>query len=94
MPRSPRRKSFYVSGIESTLELHKLPHPVAQQVAQARKEEMRVRHKQEREKIAAELRRVEVQMKSDAFSADIRRRLSKIRTQLKKKSTKKVRFAA
>lgn len=99
MPRSPRRRTLYASEGHHNVSIDDLPIAVAKTVTKAKTAEMRERHDRQRQKLAADLRRIEEQMKSEAFSVDIRRRLSKIRTQLKRKSpakkrTKSVRFAA
>ena len=96
MPRSPRRQTMYAIGTNHNVSLDDLPIAVAKKVTQAKRAEMRDRHEKQRKAISAELKRVEARMRSDAFASDIRKRLSKIRTQLNKspkKRKKSVRFA-
>lgn len=97
MPRSPRRQTMFALGTGHNTSFDDLPVAVAKKVATAKRAEMRDRHERQRREISAELKRVEARMMSDAFTADIRKRLSKIRTQLNKspkKKKKSVRFAA
>lgn len=96
MPRSPRRQTVFAANGRTNVSLNELPIAVAKNVIQAQREEMRARHEKQRKAISEELKRVEARMKSDAFAADIRKRLSKIRTTLNKspkKRKKSVRFA-
>tara|TARA_B110001452_G_C15235891_1_gene427893 strand:+ start:3171 stop:3425 length:255 start_codon:yes stop_codon:yes gene_type:complete len=70
---------------------------VAKRVTEIKRAEMRDRHERQRMAISEELERIESRMKSEAFTVDIRKRLSTIRTQLRKspkKRKKSVRFAA
>ena len=87
---------MYAVGGDHNVSLDKLPVAVAKKVIKAQRAEMMDRHEKQRKAISAELKRVEARMTSDAFASDIRKRLSKIRTQLKKspKKKKSVRFAA
>lgn len=88
---------MYAIGTKHNTILDDLPVAVAKRVATANRAEMRDRHEKQRKAISAELSRVEAKMNSDAFTSDIRKRLSKIRTQLNKsprKRKKSVRFAA
>lgn len=92
----PRRQTMYAIGTSHNVSLDDLPVAVAKKVVQAQRAEMRDRHEKQRRAISAELKRVEARMKSDAFASDIRKRLSKIRTQINKspkKRKKSVRFA-
>lgn len=95
MPRSPRRQTIFAAGGKHNVALDDLPVAVARSVAQTKRAEMQKRHARQRQEIYEELRRLETRMDSDAFTADIRRRLSRIRAQLKSPSrrTKSVRFA-
>lgn len=97
MPRSPRRQTMYAIGTNHNVSLDELPIAVAKTVVQTQRAAMTDRHEQQRKAISAELKRVEAQMNSNAFTSDVRKRLSKIRTQLnkspKKKKKKSVRFA-
>jgi hypothetical protein len=87
---------MYAMGTKHNASLDELPVAAAKKVTQAQRAEMKDRHEKQRKAISAELKRVEARMKSDAFVSDIRKRLSKIRTQLNKspkKRKKSVRFA-
>lgn len=99
MSRSPRRKTiFATTGGKHNVSLDQLPIAVAKEVAQTKRAEMRNRHERQRKAISDELTRIEASIRSNAFTSDIRMRLSNIRTQLKrskgtKKKKKSVRFA-
>lgn len=96
MPRSPRRQTMFVVDGTTNVSLDDLPITVARRVVQKQRVQMKDRHERHRKAIADELKHVEARMKSDAFTADIRKRLSKIRTTLNKipkRKRKSVRFA-
>lgn len=84
MSRSPRRQTMFAIGSKHNVSIDALPVAVSKKVVQAQRAEMRDRHEKQRRAISDELKRVEARMKSDAFASDIRKRLSKIRTQLNK----------
>ena len=83
---------MYAHGIDQ------LPMTAARSAIKAKNVEMRERHKRQRQELAAELRRLEARMNSEAFSNDIRRRLANIRVHLNRSSRNKrrksVRFAS
>ena len=89
---------MYAHGSSHSIGIDDLPIAVAKSVTKAKTAEMRQRHELTRRELASELRRLEARMNSDAFSADIRRRLANIRAQINKsparRRKKSVRFAA
>ena len=88
---------MYAHGSNHNMSIDQLPMTVAKSVTKAKNAEMRERHERQRQELAAELRRLEARMNSEAFTNDIRRRLANIRAHLNKSPTKKrkksVRFA-
>jgi len=88
---------MFAIGSKHNVSLDALPVAVAKRVVKTQRATMRDRHEKQRKAISDELKRVEARMNSDAFTSDIRKRLSKIRTQLNKSPKKRknsVRFAA
>ena len=87
------------TGTYHNVPLELLPVRVATSVAREKKRlDAEARHDQERLGLMEDLERVERRMQSEAFSADVRRRLAAIRSQLAKgggapKRNKSVRFA-
>ena len=86
------------TGTYHNVPLDLLPVKVATSVAREKRLDTEARHDRERLELMKELDRVERRMQSEAFSADVRKRLAAIRSQLAKgggapKRKKSVRFA-
>jgi len=88
---------MYATGTTHNVGLGNLPSAVAKKVTDAKMKQMEETHQRQRQELAADLRRIEARMHSEAFSSDILKRLSSIREQLNKSPTKRrkksVRFA-